>query len=470
MGKNHYDSVPLPASAIGERYQRLEIPILAPDQSQKTAQVVRWQTGGQQYIHLTCDERSWQGSGHDELACLIDIRQHFEHEGYRLLCYGASLNGSASGMSRDSDMVYQLEWGQPPKRAKTKSIHNIFDTGPDVISATYREQQIFKQQWLTGVKLDRKGIPYDLVEYPVVAVDHQRNVTRCSLEKNLVLTETLSDTALKLVFIPKGSFLMGVERENGNRVDNHYRTNEPQHKVHLKAFWLGQYPVTIAQWQAVTTLPQVQCEMRLEPSQHRPHVDVNLDSHPISCISWDEAIEFCARLSAHTGRSYRLPTEAEWEYACKAETTTPAHFGEHVLLKRSQLPDAYLSLVSSPSSAPDNQMYLLNYDHLMKGTTPVGSYPANPWGLYDMHGNVCEWCLDRWHDDYSTKPETVKWDGNRSWNTGGSGKKSLFQPVRGGTCWSSGDECQSMARQIGFRNADVDILYGLRVVCDAIGH
>ncbi|MEO1521949.1 MAG: formylglycine-generating enzyme family protein [Cyanobacteria bacterium J06633_2] len=449
--------------------QRREIPMLTPNQTQKTAQVVRWQAGDN-YVQITCDGHSWQGRGHDALASLIDVRQRFEPDGYRLLCYGASLYGLASGMSRDSDMVYHMEWRQSPESAKTKTIHDVFDAGPDVIPATYQEQQVFKEQWHASVKLDRKGIAYDLCDYPVVSVDRQGNIARCDLGQNMMFTETIRDVDLEVVFIPSGTFLMGMVSEQDDSSSERYRRDEPQHEVRIgKQFWMGKYPITKAQWRAIATLPQIQDEMRPEPFGHHPHVDDDLDTHPISCISWYEAIEFCRRLSAHTGRQYRLPTEAEWEYACKAGTMTPFHFGESFLLERSQLPAEFIASVTSPSFSPSNQMYLLNYDGLMKGTTPVGSYPANPWGLHDMHGNVWEWCLDHWHWDYSTKPETYKQDGHYPWTKGNSREGRKYRPVRGGTCGSFIQECLSTSRQRGGLEANpLGEFYGLRVLCESL--
>lgn len=140
--------------SLGNR-QQSEIPMVMPDQTRKSAQVVRWYAG-ECHVQVKCDRQVWQGSGYDALAALEAVRQQFEPGGYRLLCYGASLNGLASGMSRDADMVRLHEWGEPPKRAKPQgSLHNVFDTGPEVIPATYREQQVFKKRWQAGVKLDR---------------------------------------------------------------------------------------------------------------------------------------------------------------------------------------------------------------------------------------------------------------------------------------------------------------------------
>ena len=449
--------------------QRSEIPMLTPEHTQKTAQVVRWQTGDH-YIHITCEGRSWQGSGYDALASLMDVRQHFEPEGYRLLCYGASLNRSPSGMSRDSGMVHHLRLGEPPKRAREKSTHHVFDTGLDVIPATYQEQQAFKAQWQARIKLDRQGMAYDLSEYPVVSVDRQGNLTRCYSGQNMVITETIRDIALEVVFIPSGTFLMGVTREQDKSSSDRYHRDEPHHEVRIRTqFWMGKYPITKAQWRAVAALPQVQCEMRSEPYTPESHLNVDPDNHPVNGISWYEAVEFCDRLSAHTGRRYRLPTEAEWEYACKAGTTTPFHFGEHILLERSQLSDELIAAVTSPAAGPNGQMYLLNCDRLMKGTTPVGSYPVNPWGLHDMHGNVWEWCLDHWYSDYSTKPEAHTQESHSPWPESSPKEPHKYRSVRGGACGSSIQECLSTSRQMGLLEANpYSSFYGLRVLCERL--
>ena len=150
---------------------------------------------------------------------------------------------------------------------------------------------------------------------------------------------------------------------------------------------MGKYPVTQAQWRFVAAqLPQVNRELEIDPSRFKG------DNLPVETISWLDAEEFCQRLSHHTGRLYRLPSEAEWEYACRAGTTTPFHFGETI----------------SPEFANYNGEY--TYGNGEKGvyrkqTTPVGSFQvANPFGLYDIHGNVWEWCADDWHKNYQGAP------------------------------------------------------------------
>src|SRR5207244_4203738 len=116
------------------------------------------------------------------------------------------------------------------------------------------------------------------------------------------------------------------------------------------------------------------------------------DDSPVDGVSWEDAEEFCARLSHRTGRTYRLPSEAEWEYACRAGTTTPFHFGMTIM------PDMVNYDGTKPYGKGPKGAY-------RQHTMPVGNYgPANAFGLYDMHGNVAEWTQDAWHDSYAGAP------------------------------------------------------------------
>ncbi len=185
-------------------------------------------------------------------------------------------------------------------------------------------------------------------------------------------TETLpAGLNLEMVAIPSGKFIMGAPEDEAER----NRSEGPQHEVTVPPFFMGKYPVTQAQWRMVAQLPQVERELDPNPAYFTG------DDRPVERVSWLDAEEFCLRLSAVAGRKYRLPTEAEWEYACRAGTTTPFHFG-NTLSKR-----------------------VANYDYKRQETTPVGSFAvANAFGLYDMHGNVWEWCLDHWHETYEGAP------------------------------------------------------------------
>ena len=176
-------------------------------------------------------------------------------------------------------------------------------------------------------------------------------------------TETLSPSVeMNMVLIMGGSFEMGSPEDEENHQDD-----EKQHSVTVPTFFMGQTLVTQAQWQSVSQLPKIQLDLKPKPSKFKGN-----DNYPVEQVSWDDCIEFCLRLSKHTGREYRLPSEAEWEYACRAGTTTPFHFGETI--------DANLANYDGTATV---------YGKGVKGlyrqkTTPVREFPPNPWGLFDM--------------------------------------------------------------------------------------
>ena len=190
------------------------------------------------------------------------------------------------------------------------------------------------------------------------------------------------DVSLDMILVPGGTFQMGSPPEEPERSDD----EGPQHSVTVPDMFVGKYPVTQVQWRTVADYPQVNIELKPNPS------NFDGDSLPVEQVSWDEAVEFCDRLTAKTGRTYRLPSEAQWEYACRGGKTTPFAFGKTLTTDLANYNGDY------------------TYDEGPKGeyretTTPVGTFPANPYGLYDMHGNVFEWCKDHWHDDYEGAPE-----------------------------------------------------------------
>jgi formylglycine-generating enzyme required for sulfatase activity/predicted DNA-binding protein (UPF0251 family) len=177
--------------------------------------------------------------------------------------------------------------------------------------------------------------------------------------------------AMKFGWIPPGTFMMGSPNDEKERYGN-----ETQHKVTLtKGFYMGVNTVTQEQWQAV---------MGNNPSKFKGEKNL-----PVELVSWDDCQEFIKKLRAKDNKSYRLPTEAEWEYACRAGTTTPFHFGETISTDQANYNGRFT--------------YGIGEKGVIRGkTTPVGSFPANAWGLHDMHGNVWQWCQD-WEDDYPQK-------------------------------------------------------------------
>ena len=218
---------------------------------------------------------------------------------------------------------------------------------------------------------------------------------------------------LEMIAIPGGKFLMGSPKGEG------YDDEKPQHAVTVPPFYMGKYPITQAQYQQVMG------------SNNPSHFQGN--ERPVECVSWDDAVEFCQKLSKQTGTEYRLPTEAEWEYACRAGTSTRYYFGND----------------------EDELKEYAWYNEHSNETHPVGEKKPNQWGLYDLHGNVWEWCEDDWHQNYQGAP-----------NDGGAwvSKQSNEKVIRGSSWSLNPPYCRSAIRDIISRDYRIDDL-GFRVVC-----
>jgi formylglycine-generating enzyme required for sulfatase activity len=241
--------------------------------------------------------------------------------------------------------------------------------------------------------------------FEVVTVDGAGEIVGQETHTAAQVVERLDGGAsLEMVVIPAGAFLMGSRAGQG------YDDERPQHSVRIRSFLMGKVPVTQEQWRAVMgRLPPCRC-----PGARRP----------VDRVSWDDARAFCARLAKRTGRAYRLPAEAEWEYACRAGTATPFAFGETITTDLANYVGEH-TYRSEPRGA---------YRH---ESTDVGSFPPNAFGLYDMHGNVWEWCADAWHDDYTGAPS----DGS-VWE----GRPGSPRVLRGGGWHDPPGLCRSAAR------------------------
>ena len=244
-----------------------------------------------------------------------------------------------------------------------------------------------------------------------------------------------SEETIDLVKIPAGEFVMGSpDDEEGRWSDGR---EGPQHRVRVSEFWMGQYPVTQAQWRIVSGFTQVNRELEPDPSEFKGEM------RPVEQVSWYDAVEFCDRLSQHTGRTYRLPSEAEWEYACRAGTTTPFHFGPTL---SAQYSNYAASRVYGPGKEGEYRHKTVDVDYFNI---------ANDFGLCDMHGNVDEWCLDHWHKNYDGAPD----DGS-TWIDGGNSNRRI---LRGGSWDRDPWSCRSASR-LNFDPAGHLFSIGFRVI------
>ena len=208
------------------------------------------------------------------------------------------------------------------------------------------------------------------------------------------------------------------------------RLKAPSIGYNCKAFFLAKPQVTQAEWQEVASWPQVNLKLNPDPAAFKG------ENRPVEQVSWEEAMEFCRRLSQRTNLFYTLPSEAQWEYACRAGTTSPFAVGDTLT------PDiANYNGTFAYGSGPKGE-----FRH---ETTKVGSFAANAWGLQDMHGNVWEWCLDHGHGDYEGAPS----DGS-AWVNGGD---KTLRLLRGGSWYGDPRNCRSAYRSR--RHLDARNLY-----------
>ena len=277
-------------------------------------------------------------------------------------------------------------------------------------------------------------------EMPVrtAEVDKQGNIQLRIVEKlpPIVIEELEEGIILEMVEVPGGEFMMGSpEGEEGSSDKEH-----PRHEVKISSFLIGKYPITVEQWRAVASFPKVELDLNQDPSYYKGErvPSTILNRYPVTNISLHNAMEFCERLSRWSekeekGYKYRLPSEAEWEYACRAGTETPYHFGQKI----------------SP--------VLVNYLGKALGRpTPVGRFQiTNAFGLYDVHGNVWEWCKDLWHNTYEGAPK----DG-RAWLSENDNDYCL---LRGGSFLDIDVYCRSAFR-LGYGSDYIYYDVGLRVV------
>ena len=248
--------------------------------------------------------------------------------------------------------------------------------------------------------------------FEVIAVDAYGQKLEQQSFQSRCFIEELGKSFLEMVVIPGGTFSMGsAERKP-------FSNEIPVRSVTIQPFLMSKHPITKAQWKDIAQLDPINRPLKLQ----RP----GSLNYPVVKISWLEAVEFCERLSQKTGQIYRLPSEAEWEYACRAGTSTPFHFGETITSDLANY-DGIIRYCSEPKGK------------YREALVPTGSFPfANAFGLFEMHGNIWEWCLDHWHDTYDQAPT----DG-QAWL---ESFESDNRVMRGGSWCSEPKLCRSTSR------------------------
>ena len=264
------------------------------------------------------------------------------------------------------------------------------------------------------------------VEFETPTLDEKGEIiarTRCTAA---AFSDDLGNgLTLEMVIVPAGLFKMGSLSYQGD-VDE-----QPQHLVTIKSFAMGRFLITQGQWKAVMG--------KLPPCRFKG------DGLPVERVSWKDAQKFCQGLAQKTGRNYQLPSETQWEYACRAGTSTPFSFGETLTVDVANFNGEH-TFRDEPRG------------YYFHSTSEGGKFPPNAFGLCDMHGNLWEWCADNWLDDYSSSPRE---------SSSYQNKDSRYRVARGGSWHEPPGLCRSAAR-LRVLQTDADEFIGFRVVCDAI--
>ena len=318
------------------------------------------------------------------------------------------------------DMKMAIE---PPQKYNSQISQKVNDAILKGMELDYQNRPQSITEWFKFLGIQSQNNHLKTFTFEVVTTNAKGSIiNKRNHSANYFVEDLGNGVKLEMVEIPAGTFYMGSPENEAKRLDS----ESPQHQVNVPSFFIGKYPLTQAQYQAI---------MGNNPAHFKGN------NRPVECVSWNDAVNFCQKLSQKTGKNYKLPSEAQWEYACRAGTTTPFYFGESI--------------------TPDLVNYDGNYAYAAapKGkyreqTTDVGTFPPNAFGLYDMHGNVWEWCEDDWQENYVNAPIS------------GSALISLSKHklLRGGSWGNNPEYCRSACRL-----NDLLVLnnhyVGFRVVC-----
>jgi formylglycine-generating enzyme required for sulfatase activity/uncharacterized caspase-like protein len=341
--------------------------------------------------------------------------------------------GAEVSITSPTATPYQQEQPKEPEKPPSSSASKspliiptqLFDFETATVSVNLVKVKVSKKGWFGREKIDEE-------------IQNEIEIKRSRGQARGFVEDLGNGVLLEMVLIPAGNFDMGSPSNEEGRSER----ESPQHQVNVPSFFMGKYPVTQAQYERM---------MGTNPSNFKG------SNRPVEQVSWFDAVEFCQKLSQQTGREYRLPSEAEWEYACRAGTTTPFYFGETITTE--------LANYRGTDWEYGGTVYPGNYGQGIKGiyrqkTTPVGQFPPNAFGLYDMHGNVWEWCEDDWHGNYEGAPT----DG-RAW-VDSNDNRSQECVLRGGSWYYNPRNCRS-AYRVDYEPDRRYINLGFRVVAVA---
>jgi formylglycine-generating enzyme required for sulfatase activity len=337
-----------------------------------------------------------------------------------------------SGFTSFSIIAWVLKSWIGSKVSSTVENNNSLEPQPLNISeqANSPETNIFSEPSVTPSPKTRLSLK--TINFITVKLNNQGEIIAKQNRAAQVYHEDLGNgVTLTMVKIPAGSFVMGsYPREQYGRIEN----ENPQHTVSLKAFYIGQTEITISQYQAI---------MGGKPTYPE------YAQHAVQHISWLDAQDFCEKLSQKTGKTYGLPSESQWEYACRSKTTTPFSFGDTITTDVANYSGRY-----SYNKEPDGVVRLEDIN--------VAAFPPNAFGLFDMHGNVWEWCQDIWHETYEGAPTNGDaWTTKDSNNSNGSKNDRV---LRGGGSGSHPRELRSANRYNKWEDYKGDDI-GFRVIC-----
>ncbi|MFN6159205.1 MAG: SUMF1/EgtB/PvdO family nonheme iron enzyme [Dolichospermum sp.] len=318
------------------------------------------------------------------------------------------------------DMKMAIE---PPQKYNSQISQKVNDAILKGMELDYQNRPQSITEWFKYLGIQSQNNHLKTFTFEVVTTNAKGSIiNRRNHSANYFVEDLGNGVKLEMVEIPAGTFYMGSPTYEMGRSDD----EGPQHQVNVPSFFIGKYPLTQAQYQAII-------------GNNPAHFKGN--NRPVECVSWKNAVNFCQKLSQKTGKNYKLPSEAQWEYACRAGTTTPFYFGESITPDLVNYDGRY-----AYANAPTGQY--------REQTTDVGTFPPNAFGLYDMHGNVWEWCEDDWNENYINAPI------NGSALISRSDKKTL----RGGSWCFDPDDCRSACRATYGLVSDYNA-FGFRVVC-----